>query len=292
MKRVGANRERRVSPFSFLIVTLLVMPLNWGCGLGHLSTPERMEKGLVIVLPGIEGRSIWNYNLAMGLDDGGIDCGIELFEWGTKVPGGFLLNLADEERNRSEAVRLRDRILAYQLEYPGRSVRLVGHSGGAGMAIMATERLPEGAEVDSLTLLAAAISPTYDLRPALRRIRQCLINCYSDRDSILLGPGTILAGTIDRRHVEAAGKVGFEVPEASSEEERAFFAKLHQFAWTPEMARMGHDGGHFGWTHRGFVRDWLVPIQSASSNDNKTRVAVGHGGGAIRPAPVMADKQK
>ncbi|MCG8404744.1 MAG: hypothetical protein MI923_06055 [Phycisphaerales bacterium] len=234
------------------------MPLSWGC-LSDLSTPERRKKGLVIVLPGIEGRSVWNYNLARGLNDGGIDCAIELFPWGTKVPGGFLLNLADEHRNRIEAERLRDYLIRYQQTHPGRSVHLVGHSGGAGLAVMATERLPLDAPVTSVTLLAAAISPSYDLRSALRRTELGILNCYSGRDSILLGPGTILVGTIDRQHVEAAGKVGFDQPDVLSKGDEGLFKKLRQVPWTPPLRQVGHDGGHFGWTNRHFVRNWLAP---------------------------------
>ncbi len=223
-----------------------------------------MWRGLVIVLPGIEGRSPWNVNLARGLDEGGVDCAIEIFDWGTQVPGGFLLNLTDDAMNQREAVRLRDRIMAYRGSGRGRTIQLIGHSGGAGIAVMAAERLPEGTSVTSMTLLAAAISPTYELRPALRHVDRHLINCYSHRDNVLLGPGTMLLGNIDRVHAEGAGKVGFTLPAAVTSEDRALLGKVRQVAWFPKMWALGHSGGHFGWTDRRFVRKWLAPVIGAN----------------------------
>ncbi len=231
-----------------------------GCSLGDLQTPERMSRGLVIVLPGIEGRSIWNVNLARGLDEGGVDCAIEIFDWGTQVPGGFLLNLTDDAMNRSEAARLRYRILEYKRRGRGRTVQLIGHSGGAGIAVMAAEQLPERVSVTSMTLLAAAISPEYDLRPALRHVDRHLVNCYSHQDNVLLGAGTMLLGNIDRVHAEGAGKVGFDLPEARTPEDRELLAKVRQIPWVPRMWTLGHDGGHFGWTDQRFVRTWLAPL--------------------------------
>ncbi len=262
-----------------------------GCGLDHLKTRDRLEKGLVIVLPGIEGRSIWNTNLAAGLADGGVDCAIVLYEWGTPVPGGFLINLTDHSRNRAEAQKLADYVRSYQDSFPSRQVHLVGHSGGAGMALMAVELLPDDCLVESLTLLAAAVSPTYDLRPALRSTRWHLYNCYSARDSLLLGLGTTIAGTIDREHGKSAGMTGFRVPDHLAPADRAILSKLRQREWHPELNRLGNDGSHMGWTNREFVRDWIAPVigrmlREQMSKGSDFRVSIEdceHGTGILEP---------
>ena len=44
-------------------------------------------------------------------------------------------------RNRQQATLLAERIRQYQRQYPDRPVHLVAHSGGAGIAAMAMERL-------------------------------------------------------------------------------------------------------------------------------------------------------
>jgi hypothetical protein len=43
--------------------------------------PERLERGYVIVLPGIEGRSFLNRGIAAGLSDAGVPYGIEIYDW-------------------------------------------------------------------------------------------------------------------------------------------------------------------------------------------------------------------
>ena len=61
----------------------LVHPLGRFTGklLHHLRTPERLQHGLVLVLPGIEGESCINHNIAHGLADGGVSSAIEIFDW-------------------------------------------------------------------------------------------------------------------------------------------------------------------------------------------------------------------
>ncbi len=251
---------------TFLVVTmLLTLSLAAGSGCSHadLKTQDRFNRGLVIILPGIEGRSIWNENLARGLDDGQVRSAIEVHDWGTPIPGGFLLNLADMERNRNEAQKLRGRVLDYWRQYPGRPVQLVGHSGGAGIAVLTAEQMAPNEKLDRLVLLAAAISPGYDLTTALSRTRRGIYNCYSEQDSLFLGPGTLIFGTIDRQHAESAGKIGFRTPDNLSADGARQYAKLHQIAWTPKMIWMGHDGGHFGWADRGFVRNWVASLVNA-----------------------------
>lgn len=214
----------------------------------------------MIVLPGIEGPSAWNYNLSRGLADGGVKTAIEVFDWGTSVPGGLLINLTDLDRNQKMAQALGDRIVEYKRSHPGRPVHIIGHSGGGGIAVLAAEKLPDDVRLASVILLAAALSPDYDLRPALRHTQYGIFNYYSAYDRIFLDAGTRVAGTIDRSHTSAAGSVGFRRPSALENGDRAVYDKLHQIAWQPEMRWSGHLGDHFGWTKPGFVRRYLAPL--------------------------------
>lgn len=244
-------------------LTLLFVPvaLVFGCSLENLRTPERQEQGLVLILPGIEGPSMLNQNLARGLADGGVKNAIEIFDWGTTVPGGLLFNLVDYERNQRQAERLCQRIRDERRAHPNRAIHLVGHSGGAGVAVLAVERLPADAEVTSLILLAPAISPEHDLRAALRRSRYGVFNYYSELDAFLLRAGTTVAGTIDRQHGQAAGAIGFHEPSSLSEQDRALYRrKLHQISWSKEMIAYANWGGHIDWTNPPFVRQYLAPL--------------------------------
>lgn len=242
-----------------------------GCSIRDLQTPERMARGLVIILPGIEGRSWHNLNIARGLDDGGLKTGIEILDWGTPIPGGMLINLADHKRNRREAQKVTDRILTYRRHHPGRCIHLIGHSGGGGLALMAVEALPRDVQVTSVILLAPAVSPEYDLRRALRRSRFGIFNYHSRRDSAFLVVGTSLFGTVDRRWGPSAGAVEFKRLQFPDSKDNALYARLHQVSWRPRMRKYGHHGGHLGWTKRRFVSHEIAPLLKDLSSDRWRR---------------------
>ncbi len=259
--KAGSLRARHGARTSTLILAILCfLAIPTGCSVSDLATMERSRHGLVIVLPGIEGRSMWNVNIARGLDEGGFQGAIEIFDWGTAVPGGAIINLTDLERNRLVARQIKRRIMQYRREQPGRPIHLVGHSGGAGVALLTIEELPQDAPLTSAILLAAAVSPTHDLCDALRRTEFGIFNYYSPYDQGFLVLGTGIFGTIDRQHGPAAGAVGFKKPANLDEYGVAAYGKLHQIKWTSEMRRHGHYGGHMGWASREFVRDVLAPL--------------------------------
>lgn len=226
----------------------------------RLTSAPRYARGAVFVLPGIEGPSPWNRELAIGLADGGVRCAIEVYDWTTSIPGAFLINLTDLERNRRQAQHLAEHIVAYRNRHPGCPVHLIGHSGGAGIAVMALEALPPGRQIDSAILLAPALSREYDLSVALRRTRTGIVNFHSPRDGMLT-VGTSLFGPIDRRFGVAAGADGFVPPAALSEADRALYrSKLTQHEWDDKLERYGASGSHLGWTSRQFAARFLAPL--------------------------------
>jgi hypothetical protein len=125
-------------------------------------------------------------------------------------------------------------------------VNLVAQSGGGGLAVFAAEALPEGRVIDRIVLLGAALSPTYNLAGALAKTRRGILNSYSLRDTIVLGWGTRIFGTTDRKFTRAAGSLGFRIPEGlTPAEKRLYDEKLVQLEWCQEMADGGtHWGGH------------------------------------------------
>lgn len=230
-----------------------------GCSVQNLGTMDRYRHGLVIVLPGIEGRSAYNVGIARGLEKGGVPAGIEIFDWG--LPFGTFLNVAAAERNHQQARRVADRIVEYRRDYPGKPVYLIGHSAGAGLAVLTLEALPANTHVKAAYLLAAALSPECDLTTALRRTDKGIWNFYSNADVGFLAVGTSLFGTVDRRHGVAAGAVGFEHPETLGPTGREQYAhKLHQIEYDRRMAQSGNPGTHTGWANERFVADWIAPL--------------------------------
>ncbi|UCG33340.1 MAG: hypothetical protein JSU68_01670, partial [Phycisphaerales bacterium] len=245
-----------------LCASALLGGVVWsGCSVADLATADRYAAGLVVVLPGIEGRSIYNTNIARGLGDGYVDSAIEIFDWGVEAPGGFLLNLTALERNRKQGERLAERIIRYQDAFPGRPVHVIGHSGGAGIAILALQCLPESRKITAAYLLAAAVSPDYDLTESLKRTELGIWNFYSPKDVGFLGWGTSMFGTIDRSHTRAAGAVGFRPPAGLSEEGRKLYrTKLHDVPHNRRMAGAGCDGSHLGWARHEFAKKWLAAM--------------------------------
>ncbi len=259
---VGSDRRRSVRRrvWRYVLISASILPVAGGCSVGDLQTGDRFEHGLVLVLPGMEGRGRLNINIARGLEEGGVESAIEIFDWGTSIPGGMLINLADHDRNLRAAQEVKDRIMRYRRSHPGRPIQLIGHSAGGGMAIMATEALPRDVQLTSVILLAPALSPEYDLCRALRRTRYGVFSYYSKHDRVYLVLGTSVFGTVDRRHGPSAGAVGFRRPERAGSDAATLYTKLHQVRWQSEMRRYGHWGGHTGWADRRFVRRYVAPL--------------------------------
>ena len=205
-----------------------------------------LDHGLTLVLPGVESESIFTYGMCDGLHEGGVRGAIRVFNWGLPFPGGYFANLTRIDRNRRRAADIAAAICDYQDAYPGRPVHLVAQSGGAGIAVFAAEALPAERQIESIVLLGAALSPTYNLARAMARTRRGLLNSYSTRDTFVLGWGTRVFGTTDRQFTRAAGCVGFQMPPHLSDADRALYdEKLTQLPWMPEMAEAGrHYGGH------------------------------------------------
>ncbi len=242
----------------FWLMLLGALGALGGCGgPGEPSvTPERLERGLVLVLTGIEGRSPNNTAIRDGLIEGGVPYAVEVVDWTVGVPLSYLVNQRYEQRNRDKAAEIAERIVDYRQDCPGRPVVLVGHSGGTAMAAWIAEALPDDQPVDGIIALASSLSPRYPLAEALASSRRGMVSFYSRLDWLFLGGGTTVFGTMDGQHTASAGRVGFEVPPDAP----ASYEKLYQVAWTGEMLAEGHYGGHLTLGARSFVAHFVAPL--------------------------------
>jgi pimeloyl-ACP methyl ester carboxylesterase len=257
-----ALAEKAAEPTHFTHDARRVFPeQGWWCSeFEQWLAPERADRGYTIVLPGVEGTSGRNISIARGLIDAGHPAAVEVRDWTTGHWPLWPYHLMALERNREQARQIAAQIVEYQDHYPGRPVTLIGHSGGAAMAILALEALPDDRRVTQVVLLAAAISADYDLAPALARTEQGIINFHSCGDVGYLVLGTLALGTIDRRHAVAAGAGGFQIPADLTDDERDLYeARLHQIPYELAMLRSFNTGGHFSPTNRKFIANWVAP---------------------------------
>lgn len=254
----GKLRARRGLHAAAAALVLTVLAALGGCEKPQpFVTSERLDRGLVIVLTGIEGRSRFNEEICRGLDAGGVDWAIELHDWTSSL--GPLYNLRAETQNRQKALEIGWRVARYHWDYPERPVVLVGQSGGAAIAIWTAEALMRGHQVDGLILLAASISPGYPLESALANTTRGIVNFYSSRDVVFLGMGTTFTGTMDGRHTSSAGQSGFRLPPQNIRASIGY-DRLYEVPWRAEMQEAGNIGTHVTSGGMEFVAKYVAPL--------------------------------
>lgn len=227
---------------------------------------ERLREGLAIVLSGIEAIGPLSWNICKGLEDGGFRGAIVNWEWTTGLWPLFLYHLRGKKRNRRCANQLASFILAYEAEFPGPPIYLVGHSGGGAMIATILEALPEREIVTAAVMLGPALSHDFDLAPALARVKTQLWNYWSYGDFVLCAAGTLACGCSDGKHTLSAGFRGFSMPRDPVKRE-LYERKLRQVRWSPRFAKQFHFGGHFGLANRVFVAETIAPILNTLTTD-------------------------
>ena len=252
----------------YVCAVAVVATVAMGCEPRQITISDRFtEKGLVIVLPGIDGRTPHNEAICRTVVDEGVEAAVELYDWTT--PLDLLGNQTNYHRNRRVSRKLASRIVRYREDHPNGRVVLIGHSAGTGIAVWAAEALPDGMQIDRIVMLASSLSPTYDLSKVLGHLRNGIVSFYSARDIELLGAGTTLFGTVDRKNTEAAGKVGFQLALAG-----ARGAGVRQIAWQPRMSEMGYHGDHFSCCAEKFIGSWVLPLISPAFAGGDTVAAL------------------
>ena len=223
-------------------------------------TPGRLDRGLVCCLDGVGGYNWGPRWLRGGLLDAGVACAITIFDWGYGPKGMFIADLVAEEKNKRRAAELAAMVENYERLFPGRPVYLIGHSAGAGMVVFALEQMADETRVDDVFLLAPALDPERNLAPALRHVRSRCFATYSPADVALMGLGTSVFATLDRKHTLGAGLVGFKLPQALSPEDGHQYRKLRQAGWDTALLKKGLWGGHMGWSSPRFACEYIAPV--------------------------------
>lgn len=205
-------------------------------------------------LPGIAGFRSIDKNLLQGLSQGGVTGTLAYYDW--TIGDAGLAALYADSRNQDEAQRVANVIEKRFRTHPGAAINVTAHSGGAGIAVWALEKLPDDVQVNSLILLAPALSPAYDLSAAFRHVSGDVYVFYSELDPVL-GPGTFFFRTIDGVSTEAAGKKGFDIP---LDADFDLYRKMVQIPYDPHWWRLGHIGDHISMMAPKFSRTVIAPL--------------------------------
>ena len=237
---------------SLLFASLMCV---WLPTLASAGASTQPDKAWLLHLPGIGG--IHNVDRAMvrGLHDAGWPGSTQIYDWTENDPG--INALQARERNKSEAKIVADQLLSEMREHPDVEITLTSHSGGTGIAVWALEDLPPGKQIQTLVLLASALSPGYDLSHALAHVKGHAYVLYSEHDQVVLGVGTSMFGTIDGVRSEAAGLVGFRQPPNADAKS---YSKLVQIGYRTQWVAYANVGTHIGCMSRPFSSKVLAPM--------------------------------
>ncbi len=212
-------------------------------------------KPYLLHLPGIGGERSIDRMLTQGLVQGGMEAEIEIYDW-TATDAGLNALYARQRHHREADVVARKIAERFRAD-PRTRIYVSGHSAGTGIALWALERLPPDVKVESLLMLASAMSPTYDLSPALAHVRGKAYALYSPYDPVL-GIGTRMFGTIDGIKTDAAGRVGFNKPPNAADPRQ--YEKLVSIGFNPAWIPLSNIGDHVGPMMRPFAREVLAPL--------------------------------
>jgi hypothetical protein len=200
--------------------------------------------GVLFVVGGVGGIDPLPLMAQVVFPRAGVQHEIRNFTWSHGV-GQVVRDLQDSAHLRRKGDELAEQVREVKRVQPNRPIYLLARSGGTGLAVVAAEQLGPGT-VERIILLSTALSPQYDLRPALRATRGEIISFWSPHDRMVLGLGTWFFGTVDRVYGRSAGLTGFALPPGFSEADLPLYQRLVQIRWTPRMLSCGNLGGHPG----------------------------------------------
>src|SRR5262245_26053712 len=195
--------------------------------------PEPPKAGVVFVVGGIGGLDSVGRASVHVFPQMGLPHDVRDFVW-QHGKCHFLKDLQDTAYLVEKAAELAAEVRRVKAADPERPVYLIGKSAGAGIVLFAAEQLPP-ATLERMILLSAAVSATFDLRPALRATCNEIVSFHSCYDWLVLGLGTKEFGTADRVHGKSAGLHGFVKPTDINEEDAKLYRRLVQVPWSPDM---------------------------------------------------------
>jgi pimeloyl-ACP methyl ester carboxylesterase len=212
-------------------------------------------EGIVFVANGAGDLRGTSEGFAAAVAEAGLPWEVRTFKWSHVPPGTGFLDLKDRRNHRKQGEALAAEVLAQRTAHPGCKIILVGHSAGCAVVVEATSHLPPDS-VDNMVLLAAAISSHYDLKPALTCVHCGIDVFYSRKDCYLWALQSV--GPPDCIWACFGGRSGFQL-RTDVAADPTFAGRLRQHPWHTDVSWTGHDGGHFGYDKKDYLRYYVFP---------------------------------
>jgi len=245
---------------------------------GRVPDDTESDRPVIVVVDGVGRFQFAPYALRRALRELGSEIEVLQYEWQYGLTGEIWTDLLWLRRNRVMGAGLARRLLRLRRRCADRPIHLFALSGGCAIAVFACECLRGREIVASLVLAAPALSAGYNLGPALTAARHCY-TLVSRLDRVVLGAGTRLFGTSDRKFVRAAGMIGFDRPSGLPDEYQQGYDRCRQIRWGPSLEGDGHGGGHAGWIASGILRRYLPGLLAGNTELPTETIDDGHGVG-------------
>ncbi|HWL94209.1 MAG TPA: hypothetical protein VNT79_11815 [Phycisphaerae bacterium] len=214
-------------------------------------TPQRRRRGLTLILGGIEGPSLFSAAMLKGVLRSGYRGAIVRDNWNAGLPfWRSIVNLASRKHQERQVGRLVKLIGDYCLESGHGPICIVAQSGGCFIAVRLLESLPKQIRIQTVVMLAASISPGYDISSAAARCDGALYSFGSAGDHFFLGIGTLLCGTSDREFTPSAGFLGWHRTDD----------RFVDVRWHPRWIPFGYLGNHTTVCSSRFVEHVVGPL--------------------------------
>jgi hypothetical protein len=228
-------------------------------------------------LPGIGGKRAIDVAMTRGFQRGGFNGDLEIYDW-TEHDAGLHALIA-YDRNHKEARRIAAMITERFDRDPSAPIYVTSHSGGGGLAVWALEYLPERVKITTLVMMSPALSPKYDLTAALRHVSGKVYVFSSLGDTLVLGTGCTMLGTIDGVKTAAAGLGGFVRPATG---DAGQYAKLVPMPYNPAWVQYDDVGNHVGGMTQSFGQEVLAPLVLSGKLPSANGASV-----SVRPSQAM-----
>jgi hypothetical protein len=165
----------------------------------------------------------------------------------------------DDAYARARGKELAEFIIEHRARQPDRPLILVSYSAGSAVALSAGQHLPPRT-LERQIVLSPSVSTRFDLRPSLQASRSGIDVFCSKKDRWALGIAVKWVGTADEFHdKQAAGRFGFAaIIEKPADAE--LYEELRNHFWTPDDAKLGNDGRHYGTHAPAYLNKYVVPL--------------------------------